>query len=183
MELGSPDGVSELSRIEASGRSFTSTVTNYQTRTVNRARDLTVGEAPLFSQRKAPKKDLAARQQIDNRFLILEEISSWVLKGALVAYILSSMYTFTLLWWRCLEGDWLHRIRIYSKVFCLPLISNPILACYAKFLGQRPLAAYVSNYFFSKGILIFFGLDVLLFAIKASFSNFSCCDMGMKSNT
>ena len=62
---------------------FTSTVTNYQTCTFNRARDLTVGEATLFSQRKAQKKDLAARQQIDNRFLLLGEISSWVLKGAL----------------------------------------------------------------------------------------------------
>lgn len=42
------------------------------------------------------------------------------------------------------------------------------------FLGQRPLAAYVSNYFLSQRILIFFDLDVLLVAIKTTFSNFSC---------
>ena len=60
MELGSLDGVSELSELKHLADLFTSTVTNYQTCTVNRARDLTVGEATPFSQRKAPKKDLAA---------------------------------------------------------------------------------------------------------------------------
>lgn len=58
------------------------------------------------------------------------------------------------------------------------LTSIPNSTIILKSLGQRTLAANIGTYSPPQRTFILFGLNVLLFAIKVTFSNFSCCKCG-----